>query len=185
MSNTGILADGPRIILRRFRRTDLHEFQAYRTDPEVGKYQSWAVSSDAEATRFLEDVAVEPLLERGEWCQLAIALSATEELIGDIGICLDADGAAAEAGITLSPAYQHGGLAKEAMDIAFGWIFGSSDAQRIYCIADKRNTPSIRLMDRLGMAFEEEYETEFKGEPCVELRYSRARARFTAAQEKR
>ena len=172
MSEEQNLAMGKRVSLRRLGVNDLTDFQAYRTDPEVARYQSWAEHDDAEARRFLEAVSIDPLLQPGEWCQIGIALAETGRLIGDIGICLDADGKAAEIGITLSRAHQQSGLAKEAIDLASGWIFQSTEAARVYGIADKRNAAAERLMQRLGMAFEEEYETEFEGAPCVEVRYA-------------
>ncbi|MGI9353614.1 MAG: GNAT family N-acetyltransferase, partial [Rhizobiaceae bacterium] len=116
-------------------------------------------------------------------CQIAIALADTNRLIGDIGICLDADGAAAEIGITLSPARQHSGLAGEATILAFGWIFATCPATRIYGIADQRNIAAVDFLDRLGMVFEDEYETEFEGEPCIEIRHSMVRERFMELQK--
>ena len=40
-------------MLRRLGVGDLAAFQAYRLDPELGRYQGWSPMSPAEATDFL------------------------------------------------------------------------------------------------------------------------------------
>src|SRR6185503_10052385 len=56
-----------RVVVRRLRAADLERFQAYRHDPEVGRYQGWEPQADAEALAFLEEMAVEPFGRVGEW----------------------------------------------------------------------------------------------------------------------
>jgi hypothetical protein len=85
----------PRTVLRRLSTDDLHDFQAYRTDPEVGLYQGWVPVLGAQALAFLARMRRAPLFVPGEWAQIGIALrpgAALETpLIGDIGIGIDAD----------------------------------------------------------------------------------------------
>jgi len=50
---TFISLETPRLILRRFRVSDLASFMAYRNDQEVARYQSWESISHAEATKFI------------------------------------------------------------------------------------------------------------------------------------
>jgi hypothetical protein len=45
------------IRLRRFRDSDLAAFQAYRHDPEVGRWQGWTPGPDALALDFLRRMA--------------------------------------------------------------------------------------------------------------------------------
>ncbi|MFZ0677227.1 GNAT family N-acetyltransferase, partial [Candidatus Binatus sp.] len=52
-TGTFINLDTPRLILRRFRETDLASFMAYRNDREVARYQSWESITRAEATKFI------------------------------------------------------------------------------------------------------------------------------------
>jgi hypothetical protein len=75
-----------RTVLRLLSLTDLHDFQAYRTDPVVAEYQGWTAMADANATAFLAEMHASPLFVPGRWFQLGIALQAGE-LIGDIGRC--------------------------------------------------------------------------------------------------
>ncbi len=174
------LVTGELTVLRRLRASDLEDFQDYRTDPDVREYQSWAVWDDEKARAFLEEMSEADLLTPGEWCQIGIALAGADQLIGDIGICIDKDKRAAEIGITLSPTYQRRGMATEAIYSAFSWIFKYSETDRVYGIADKRNLASIELMKRLGTIFEEEYETIFEGEECIEVRHAMTRSLHSA-----
>jgi RimJ/RimL family protein N-acetyltransferase len=49
------------------------------------------------------------------------------------------------------------------------------DVARIVGITDERNRASVRVLLRLGMTLVSRYETTFKQEPCVELRYELTR----------
>jgi len=72
-------------LLRRLRPSDLSSFQAYRSIPELGRYQGWSPMSGAEAMAFLAEMKDAPLFTPGQWVQLGIAEAATNRLIGDIG----------------------------------------------------------------------------------------------------
>jgi len=69
--------------LRRFRPEDLDTFVAYRSDPEVARYQSWEVPYQlGQARQFLEELQVIHPDTPGEWFQFAVALRGTDRLIG-------------------------------------------------------------------------------------------------------
>ena len=44
-------------LLRRLRPSDLAAFQAYRSIPELGRFQGWSPMSEAEAAAFLAETA--------------------------------------------------------------------------------------------------------------------------------
>ncbi|WP_343626600.1 GNAT family N-acetyltransferase [Roseateles puraquae] len=161
--------------LRRLARTDLAAFQAYRHDPEVGRWQGWQPQTDAQATAFLDEMASCALFEPGCWTQLAIADDLTGQLIGDIGIHISDDATEAEFGFTLARTAQGRGLASAAVREAIQRVFAETPVQRIYAQTDARNTACLRLLDRLGAVHLARIETEFRGEPCVEHRYELAR----------
>ena len=77
-----------RVVLRRFRLVDLESFQAYRADPEVGRYQGWVPMTTDAAIVFINAMSVATLGEADQWMQIAIADPVTDQLIGDIGICV-------------------------------------------------------------------------------------------------
>ncbi len=155
-------------LLRRLAATDLAAFQAYRGDPEVGRWQGWTPGPDDEALAFLNDMATVPLFQPGQWTQLGIADALTGQLLGDLGVHVSADGREAEFGFSLARAAQ-------GRDIAM--VFEQTAAERIHARTDARNTACIRLLERLGVRLIDRIATEFRGEPCVELRYELAERR--------
>lgn len=162
---------GDRVVLRRLRRDDLRAFQAYRHDPEVGRYQGWSPQPDAEAAAFLGEMAGVAIFPAGDWAQLAIADRATGALIGDVGVCVAADGGSAEIGFTLARASQGRGLAAEAVGAAIRLVFDRTEVARVVAVTDARNGAAIRLLERLGMRRVASAPATFRGEPCVEHTY--------------
>jgi aminoglycoside 6'-N-acetyltransferase len=161
---------GERATLRRLRPSDLAALQAYRNDPEVGRFQGWEPMTDAAAAAMIAEMAAAPCPTRGGWVPIADA--ATDELLGDIGLHVSAAGEDAEFGITLAPSAQGRGLAAEAAGALIGMLREQGRVRRLVGITDVRNTASARLLERLGMTLEGEQETIFRGEPCREARYA-------------
>jgi RimJ/RimL family protein N-acetyltransferase len=157
--------NGPRIVLRRLRPSDLANFQAYRSDPDVGRYQSWAPMSSSDATAFLEEMSTAAFGTTGEWFQLGIAERSTDRLIGDIGVCIrDSEDKHAELGVTLAANSQGQGLGSEAVLQALAMLFESSDITRVVAITDTRNHATARLLQRVGMKLNETLDSDACGE---------------------
>lgn len=171
-----------RIVLRRLEISDLDEFQAYRNDPEVARFQGWETLSDNEAQAFLADVATGVLLEPGHWSQIAITLASTGALIGDLGLYVSADGAEGEIGVSLNRDSQGQGLAAEAVAEAIRLIFLHTAVGRIVGITDIRNLPSMSLLQRVGMRKTGEQESIVKDETCSEFIYAITRAEAAGRQ---
>src|SRR5687767_8197217 len=165
-----------RVVLRRLALADLRRFQAYRHDPGVGRYQGWEPQPDHEATRFIEAMRQADLFPRGAWLQLGIALGSTNELVGDVGVCVSADARQAEVGFTIARAAQGGGLGTEAVRGLIQFIFEQTDVAEIVAVTDQRNIPAGRLLKRIGMRNMETLHTSFRGEPCVEHLWTISRA---------
>lgn len=161
--------------LRRLDASDLPAFQAYRGDPEVGRWQGWRPRPDAEALAFLNEMAAAPLFRPGQWTQLAIADDLTGQLLGDLGVYVSADGREAEFGFTLARGAQGRGHAGAAVCEAIALVFDQTAVERIHAQTDARNVACIRLLERLGAPLIQRMATEFRGEPCVEFRYELAR----------
>jgi RimJ/RimL family protein N-acetyltransferase len=161
--------------VRRLRLDDLRRFQAYRSDPDVARYQGWAAMSDADAERFLAAMAETPLFRPGEWHQLAIAEVDSDALLGDMGVHVARDGSEAELGFTLARAAQRKGIATCAAEAAIKLLRERTAVARIVGVTDARNEPSVRLLTRVGMRQVASRETMFRGEPCVELVFAMAR----------
>jgi RimJ/RimL family protein N-acetyltransferase len=166
-----------RLVLRRFVAGDLAAFQAYRRDPEVGRYQGWSVLDDAGAAAFIAGMAVAAFGVPGEWFQVAVADRSTGLLVGDIGICVDKDRTGvAEIGFSIASDMQRRGLGTEAVQAALALLFASGRVDVVAGITDARNLPSIRLLERVGMRHVRTQQMRFKGEVCTEHVYSLARS---------
>ena len=160
-----------RITLRRLAPSDLSACQRYRQNSEAGLYQGWEPQSDADAARFLADMSHATIFPPGEWVQLGIADCHTNALIGDVGICVDADGQSAEIGFTVDLAAQGTGRGSEAVRETIALVFERTVVARIVAVTDARNLRSIRLLERVGMRRDATVDAMFRGEPCTEHIY--------------
>jgi RimJ/RimL family protein N-acetyltransferase len=139
-----------RLLLRRFRRDDAVAFAAYRSDPDVARYQSWSAPFPVDdATALLEDLATRDPQSPG-WFQYAIELRSETTLIGDVGVNLHENLMQADLGFTIAPAYQHRGYASEAVRSVLDRLFVEQALHRVSADCDARNDASARLLDRLG-----------------------------------
>lgn len=160
------------VVLRRLAPGDLRAFQSYRHDIELGRYQGWVPTPDHDALEMLDHMGRTTLLQPGVWCQIGIAESGTLDLIGDIGLVLAADERQAEIGFTLRRQSQGRGLATSAVRETLNLVFEHTRAGQVIGVADARNRPCIRLLERVGMHKMETRRTTFRGEPCTEWVYA-------------
>ena len=153
-----------RLTLRRFRPDDAEAFAAYRSDPEVARFQSWdAPLPLAEAQQKVSEFAQgDP--EAAGWFQYAVDLDGV--LIGDLGLNRHENLMQAELGFTLAPAYQGQGYASEAVRGLLHHLFVERELHRVSAECDVRNTASARLLERVGFTREglRLSNTWFKGE---------------------
>jgi RimJ/RimL family protein N-acetyltransferase len=76
-----------------------------------------------------------------------------------------------EVGFTLAPAAQGRGLATRAVRGALEQLWALTAARHVLGCTDARNTPSSRLLQRLGFQRVAERSAQFRGEACVEWDY--------------
>jgi ribosomal-protein-alanine N-acetyltransferase len=154
--------------LRRLKKSDLEQFQLYRNDPIVGRFQGWEPMSSDKALNFLNEMELCNPFQNDTWTQIGISNLETDSLIGDIGIYIAKDSLSAEIGFTLSPENQGKGIAYAAVQEAMKFLFESILIEKITAITDSRNIKSISLLNRLGFKFKFSEEVEFRGELCLE-----------------
>ena len=171
---------GP-VVLRRLAPSDLAAFQAYRQDAGLARYQGWVATPDHEACGFLAHMHGARLLQPGVWCQIGIADADTDALIGDMGLLLSSDATQAEVGFTLRRESHGRGLATAAVREAIALVFEHTPARRVIGAVDARNTPSMRLLERVGMQQMETRAIESLGEACTEVVYAIERAAVMAS----
>lgn len=157
-----------RLLLRPFEPTDLDDFYAYRSRPEVYRYLYGESVTKEECAELLDKlIADHELTGEGRRLALAIHLPEAGRVIG--GAVLkwrsekDRQG---EIGYSLNPEFHGHGYATEAARKMLQLGFDGLGLHRIVAECDPRNEPSWRLMERLGMRREAHFrELEvFKGE---------------------
>ncbi|HEX9038314.1 MAG TPA: GNAT family N-acetyltransferase [Ktedonobacterales bacterium] len=171
-----------RLRLRRFTEADMPAFLAYRNDPEVARYQSWERVTRREARRYITGQIDRQPGEPGTWFQFAIALKATDALIGDCALhARDDDPRLGEIGYTLARAAQGHGYASEAVRALLAYAFETLALHRVSAIVDCRNAPSVRLLERAGMRREGHLLqcAWYKGEWCDEYLYAMLRSEWS------
>jgi aminoglycoside 6'-N-acetyltransferase len=148
-----------RLQLRPLQESDLAAFAAYRSDPEVARYQSWSAPySLDQATALLEEMGRAQPGTPGAWFQLAIERPAEPGLIGDCAFqILTQEARQAQIGFTLARPYQRQGYAAEAVRALLDFLFSEYQLHRITAVCDALNLPSARLLERLGMRREGHY----------------------------
>jgi len=139
-----------RLDLRALASTDADALFALRSDPVVQRYGSHTPWTQRQAA--VDYIGRdEQGMAAGRHAQLAIVRRADAELIGTGTLyALDAQCRRADLGYALHPSAWGRGYATEAVTALLDWGFEQLDLNRVEADVDPRNTPSARLMERLG-----------------------------------
>ncbi len=123
---------------------------AYRTDPDVARYQSWLTPytvSDAET--LIGELANSSPTTPG-WFQYGVELVADGSLIGDLGVRLYENKMQAEIGFTIAAAQQGNGYGTEAVTKILEHLFTDVGLHKISAECDARNGASAHLLTQVG-----------------------------------
>jgi RimJ/RimL family protein N-acetyltransferase len=156
----------PRLRLRRLGADDAAAICAYRSLPEVARFQSWESFGSEDAARLIAAQEGAPPNTPGTWLQLALTTLESGEIVGDCGIhFLADDDRQVELGVTLAPAHQGRGLAAEAVGRVLRYVFEPLGKHRARAVTDAENLPAARLFRRLGFRQEAHFveHVRFKG----------------------
>jgi RimJ/RimL family protein N-acetyltransferase len=155
-----------RLVLTPLSAADSDALFAYRSLPEVCRYQTWEPSRPQDAVVFIESLQSTEFDSPGTWFQLGVRFRESEQLIGDLGVHFLEGGEQVEIGFTLAPAAQGRGLGSEAVVGLLDHLFGHLRKHRVFASVDPRNEPSLRLLRRVGMRQEAHLRQSmrFKGE---------------------
>jgi RimJ/RimL family protein N-acetyltransferase len=173
-----------RLTLRRFRDEDLAAFLAYRNDPAVARFQGWTIPmSEADGRAFIDEQRVAPVSSAGGGIQIAVALTATDELLGDLYLGVaDHDLRQGLLGYTFAREHHGRGYATEAASAMLRYTFVELGLHRVIATLDARNTRSAALLERLGLRreghFVQAYYDERHGEWTDEYQYAILRAEW-------
>jgi RimJ/RimL family protein N-acetyltransferase len=137
-----------RLVLRTLDAADASRFFSYRSDPRVGRFQSFRPKDPAESVSFIAG-NTGGFGTTGTWYQLGIYLDGL--LVGDLGLhFLEAGGRQCELGYTVAPDHQGKGYAREAVGALLGFLFDGLGTHRVMASVDPRNTASVALLEGLG-----------------------------------
>ncbi len=167
-----------RLQIRNLKLSDLPEFYYYRSNPEVTKYQGFDVFSIEQAKNFIAEQKDKEFGKAGEWVQYGIENKEAGKIVGDCAIKLDQnDTRLAEVGITISPAEQNKGYAKESLTAILNFLFNLDDFHRVTEIVDAENIASIQLLKSMGFKQEGHFIENifFKGKWGSEFQYAMLR----------
>lgn len=130
-----------RLILRRFRESDLDDLSRYLSDPEVLRYEPYKPMNGPQ-------VEEELLLRIASEEMIAVEEAGSGRLIGNLylGKC---PCNTLELGYVFNKSFWGKGYAAEACAAVIDMAF-SSGVHKIYAQCDPQNSASWRLLERLG-----------------------------------
>ncbi len=177
-----------RLKLRPFQPDDAAAFSAYRSDPEVARYQGWtAPYSLQQAQEFIQEMIATVPGTPGQWYQIAVELKSSGELIGDVAFHIEANSPQqAILGITLATAFQGQGYAAEAMNCLLKFLFEELKLHRVSAYIDVENPASYHLVEKLGFRREAHFIENcwFKGAWGSEYLYAMLESEWKTIQQK-
>jgi RimJ/RimL family protein N-acetyltransferase len=161
-----------RLRLRRSRPEDAEDISAYRSDPDVHRYQGWE-RTDVEGIREeIEAMADRVPGEHGGWVQFSVEERDGGRLVGDVGLSpADGEPGVIKVGYTVAPAFQGRGYATEAVDALVTYAFDVLEADVVRAYASEENMPSIRVAEKVGMQLMERIEHRYGDEIWFGVRY--------------
>ncbi|HKI38423.1 MAG TPA: GNAT family protein [Gemmataceae bacterium] len=174
-----------RLILRRLRREDAAALCAYRSAPEVARFQSWETFDTEDGARLIAGQSGHSPDIPGTWFQLAITRADSGEMIGDCGLhCRQEDPRQMEIGITLAPAHQGHGYATEALGVVLDYLFVRLGKHRVTATTDADNAAAAALLRRLGFRREGHFidNVWFKGKWGSEFSFALLRREWEQRQ---
>ena len=149
-----IIAETPRLILRRHSAADFAAYLEMCADPAMSRFSGKDPAGSEEAWMRL-------LRQAGHWSLIGYGFVAIEEkasgrLVGEAGLgdfkrfLGPAFDDAPEAGWAIASWAQGRGYATEAAAAALAWIEAQFDVRRTVCLIHVDNAPSIRVAEKLG-----------------------------------
>ena len=147
----------PRLIIRRFKETDLGGFLAYQSRPEVRRFMPGQAMNDEQAERFLASQSSMQDLDRDAYHAFAVTLRDGLNLIGDVGMYLPSgEERVGDLGFQFHPDYHGQGYAFESTEALIRHAFAEWDLEKVTANCDSTNIRSYQLLERLGMLRQEQ-----------------------------
>ena len=168
-----MILETERLILDTWQSADWAAFRPIATDPEVMRYITGGAPWTDEQVRNFVERQVKLYSERG-FCRWKLLDKTSEEMIGFCGVGFWRDAPDPEIGWWLARRYWGHGLASEAARTALLDAFERVGLERIISVARPENAASIRIMEKLGLKLE----CEFENEGVRIVRYATSRSQY-------
>jgi len=148
-----------RLTIRRSRPEDAPTISAYRSDPDVNRYQGWDRTDVASITAEIAAMEGRSPGDPGGWVQFTVEQRNGGRLVGDVGMSpADEEPGVIKIGYTIAPAFQGRGYATEAVQALIAYAFDTLGADVVRAYASAENAPSIRVAEKVGMRLIERFE---------------------------
>lgn len=148
-----------RLILAPWESADWTAFRPIATDVEVMRYITGGVPWTDERIQSFVDRQIKLCAERG-YCRWKLVEKASGDLAGFCGPGFWKDSTDPEIGWWLARRHWGRGLATEAATAALRDAFERAGLERLISVAMRENRASIHIMEKLGLKFEREFESE-------------------------
>jgi len=158
-SRTTVFLETDRLILSTWQTSDWLAFRPIATDVEVMRYITGGVPWTDERIQSFVNRQVELFSERG-FCRWKLLLKPAQEIIGFCGVGFWGDGPEPEIGWWLARPHWGHGFATEAARIVLRDALERVGLDRIISIARPANIASTRIMEKLGLKLECEFEKD-------------------------
>lgn len=144
-----------RLVLRKFRASDIDAFIEFRSHPDIYKYMiSAPKTTKDEYMASLMDI-VNGYNRKNPIIKWAIELKSEHKVIGSVSIeHVYPKHDRCELGWSLNVNYQGHGYASEALKGLIDYIFTATCMHRIHAFIWKGNDASVKLAERLGFKYE-------------------------------
>ena len=144
-----------RFYLQQFSPTDAGTMFRLNSDPEVMRYTGDVpFTSVAEAAAFLENYSAYKNFGYGRWM---IFSNIDNEPYGWCGLKLDPEINQVDLGFRLFRKYWNNGVATETGKACLDYAFNNLKLSRVVGRAHSDNKASIRVLQKLGMQYEEDF----------------------------
>ena len=136
-----------RLLLRSFSLDDASGLLEYLHEPRASCFLSLRLEDMVAANR-------EALNRSKSEEHIAVCLKSTNQLIGDLFAIREDDSDTFSVGWNFNEKFGGVGLATEAAQALFKYLFEAKSARRLFAYVEEANTPSQRLCEKLGMRHE-------------------------------
>lgn len=166
-----------RLRLRRSVPEDAETISAYRSDPEVHRYQGWDRTDPDGIRAEIQEMTARMPGEPGGWVQLSVEEREGGRFVGDVGLSpAEDEPGVIKVGYSIAPSAQGRGYATEAVGALVAYALDALGAEIVRAYASAENAPSIRVAEKVGMRLVERFEFREGDEAGFAVRYELRRA---------